>query len=1581
MNNIESKEQLWVSKEKLLTMVAEKISDLLKKENLSQKEIMDLIVLSIQYDDIKHWIENKKKDAIEDFDLEILSKIKNFLETNKANLTWIFVESLREFVSEMEQLNVQKNEEIVNVIRSIKQELDQVQKLDKRFIKRFAVPIWNKQIYFAEDVEKYFDIQSKDNGIRLVGYKDLPLMIDFSIKKQERINDFDLSEDSIEKTWSVDIDLLIRPKEWVNFYEDVNSLRKDVDKQIVYYSFKKNWKNYLGILSFRFDWTNVTDFKVITKEVENQFSNQELKEYADKVKEFKIVKESVNTIDGKEIGFTTELWNSLEKKYKDPNAFMGAVIFSEWEILKNYSNEFNIWRVDLTGWWTGDLWWLIVDKAKFDQLWLEKNFKKYYELIQKTGLSVYEVKKAVEDYLMYGDPDKLKNNDIKRYIDFLTDINRDNKITAYYEIFAENQINEFFNIILKEKGVNFVRNAIDRIIKLWGKPKTLDTAKFDKIYFWRGLTLLAQIPNWLSQFVLNENMTFKDVILYNQRLQEKFVRDFIETVLGPEKANEFFEKLDKKAGSLYQEFVKRYPQFKNNMNENNFKIAVKFAWANALYILQKHGNDIWGGNVNWKIRNKIINIIVDNISLGIVRDTNGNYIPGISLSKSIEKQLSNDLKWWLNVSLVNFVIPVVWISLWKDITNKEFTDWWESRKILNFGLSFAGPVSIWTVWIDKWISTTIERNYQNIRFFIEKLFDENWELKPIDISKLNWVEKTIYFMIKSIVWEEWLSKISPEWREKFIEEVSQIIWTVYRKIAYENNQWIHWAGWGLNIVFGILPLISKKYERIKVKYSESNKDLMKSTKLGVESRWIESKLKLEALKRYLLEYWLEYNWHNLVLNKDKLPKWTIIALGEGIDARKKGENIIIWGNLNKLEEYKILTWDGKELTIIELWKNGVVFNGDIPLVLNWVWKDTNWKIEDHINYVDNVSQITFPKEISYYTQTKENISNINIKNNLEEIEEKYRDLWNLIDESINANIWNGKVNWRELGNFLRKYYKELVNKYRNLDYNWVLNVIEKELLRKWSPFSFYIYFRFKEKTHSNLEAQKKIDKLREQIDNLINVGSVLEKQLFIEHFFDSLFKEENLKYKQWKEKYEVIKNKIEKFKQKYWIIEKDWWYFIKDKMFVKWETGKYELIDKKWTHKIAQIWQELFMEKLFLDIWDKNAAQVFHERYFARMSMADYDSKDLLVSKQLDTNFNRTAWWLNAIRNSIFSPEDLKRIEKSQEGQVKNLILWEDWKGIKSEKDINRLVDFYNQLESNQKPEWFKNLDPALKEKVKEFVYLAYEKNKYLEKPEMSKPYYRVNRIENKQILAYPYTFRPWVEWEEWAVPMVGYLKFVDLNWDWNFNKEDYIILDKNKINNVIEYLWKITPKVFKDSLKKILVNNGISEINDKDLKKLWKGEKVKFWNKNVKLDYKLALAKWWTCFNDWFVILNPKLIIKEEVKAKKIEEWEVVKETKLIVSSNGFEVESNTFGLIFGYRELEKPKKEEKNKPHSEPGEDKKPISVNDNTSSSVVTNESWQTTTFQSETWFQPEKESSNLTNEPWQTTTFQSEIWFQP
>ena len=66
------------------------------------------------------------------------------------------------------------------------------------------------------------------------------------------------------------------------------------------------------------------------------------------------------------------------------------------------------------------------------------------------------------------------------------------------------------------------------------------------------------------------------------------------------------------------------------------------------------------------------------------------------------------------------------------------------------------------------------------------------------------------------------------------------------------------------------------------------------------------------------------------------------------------------------------------------------------------------------------------------------------------------------------------------------------------------------------------------------------------------------------------------------------------------------------------------------------------------------------------------------------------------------------------------------------------------------------------------------------------------------------------------------------------------IVIDKNKMNDVVEYLWEITPSVFKESLKDILKN-----VEDEQLKKLWMGEEIKVGNKKVKLDYKLALAKW----------------------------------------------------------------------------------------------------------------------------------------
>ena len=257
------------------------------------------------------------------------------------------------------------------------------------------------------------------------------------------------------------------------------------------------------------------------------------------------------------------------------------------------------------------------------------------------------------------------------------------------------------------------------------------------------------------------------------------------------------------------------------------------------------------------------------------------------------------------------------------------------------------------------------------------------------------------------------------------------------------------------------------------------------------------------------------------------------------------------------------------------------------------------------------------------------------------------------------------------------------------------------------------------------------------------------------------------------------------------------------------------------------------LQKRWVNIWDKKT-----QKYMRKLSMKQFDSSDL------DNNlaYNRTAGFARTLRDEVFWKK-----HSTFEGHL--MIKWkEDLKQV--------LTDTQNFKQNNELPEWANNLSKGQKDKLWAFYIYMLANNKYINDGNFDKPTYKTAEAED--IIAFPFTYKLNVKWEEGHVPIAWMVELVDRNWDWNIDENDYEKIDETI--QIREYMFSMLSEKLKEKLKQAIWKVYNIELGNDELRQLFINKKL---NKNwqdIEIDYKVALAKWWPCFNTALILKDLKI-------------------------------------------------------------------------------------------------------------------------
>ena len=1366
------------------------------------------------------------------------------------------------YINEIQKIDWEMSKELLNEVNQIRQSIISFDY--KNFLPEKLFVDNDHYISIPKTMTKKFNIKVKKwsfDELKVVfSWKtdDLPLNISYDISKNDEKDVWNYS------LWFWDV----KAKKWVNIYKNNNH-------DLVMYSFEKNWKNYIGIVKAYLDqnrW-NIKDFNVVTKPVEKKYTEKELKDYFDKVYDswmfdktwYTVERHTVVRVWDVNIALDEKAYDELKKQYSNEENLKSAVKLLEAKIAQNESiiQHFDIWLLDKSWFWTWNIMWVVVTLDWLSKAWLLKwkgSLDSYYDTISKLYISPAEIDNMVKNMNMYDiEKDKLA---------WLCDFNNswlvwDNKEVSFWE----KQV--------YEKLVKLPKKVKDKKIKeikeFVGFSEWDENNVFDKVYFKRWIDFLvnAYWPLVLSRY-LSTDESLKDSIYHNYEIGKKRLEKTLDNLMTKEQVKEFNKQVNLKTSEIMKEISRLLKKdVSNSEMADEFKNAISYAWLNALYIIETNRKDTVWGSLNFVINDDIISNVIKSISVWIV-NTNKWVYAGINLWKTFKLYESQDKKTkvsaWYN--LVNFVIPIANIWVEHDFSNTDIDKFNDSTKTILIHAWLLFPWIAGSIWYKFNKAEKIDQKVNKFNDFTEKIKSKIMDCKSIDCDVFDLnnydsnVEKIAIKWLKNFLEKIDFYKIKKSAQKKEILDnaISSIVRN-YKTLQYLSSKWTDlseiWLIWA--VIFPI-PYIKTTTINVRYKYSWKNKIYLGDYMVDINNDNINKSKIINSVKDLKEYIWIpiELNKWKLVIDTKDLSKGTYISFGKDIQAVFKNWKIIIWWDISALKKYKFDA-PGKKLNFIWFWKDSI-----------WLWIDWNVKISWKYFYKwDKKTTYNLDSKVNKEIVWLWNSMNINdqYKKELETFE--WEKLARLIDKSFDWSIFvSDAVNIPSVDKSAKNInweWTKFINNFKSWNILDTLSYLRNTMLKRlpWDNYTPLAYFMKK----INKISQKDLDSIRKWLDEVINNKDEIKWRIILEKFINNFFIDKYIKNKK---DYEKIQSEVNNVLSKHWIKETYWQYILPD-------------------GKTVLKWQELYLSSVVNSLWDKKWAEIIKKWYTIRMSMKDFDTKNLF-DKAI---YNREAWFERTLRNEIFFSNLLNSWKKvvlwdalNNSDWFKNLDSWtqdniRQYLSIKWESGIHKEHILSEQILS-WRTNWLRNLPDNIQNKFKLFASIIVASHNYINKEQLNNPTYKT--VDVKNIIAFPYTYKLWSK--HTSIPIYWVTKAVDTDWNWIFDKNDYEVIDNKEVRN---YMFDMFPSKFKNNFKKLIKDWFGKNLSDEELKTLFI-EKELDW---INIDYDVILFKWWTCFNTaiwikWLKINWLELSLN------------VVDSTISLMNDSDIDVTNNMFGVWY---------------------------------------------------------------------------------
>jgi len=1366
-------------------------------------------------------------------------QIKHKFENTAKQIEKTHPKESQKAQEELQNIDKQKHQEQQEVINTTQKELKNHQTVILTDQKLKEILVKNEKWEFipvkiAKWIDDKFTVESKKKHKIEFHSKDDLIPFNFNINVTTILVKDDNDDIETDLLWNIKYKynfwLDLPKKEWVNFYKKEVSWDKNINQ--VYYSFKKEWKIYLWVIWFNFNSDNwqITNFRTSVKEIKNYnkiLTKKELKKYEDSIYDTWIFDSDwytieswtiINNVNHMDVGTWEKTYDKLKEKYSDENNLKLALKLIWTKIATNTDLRINfpVWWADKEWIWTWDILWAIITLKWLKESWLDKELKFLYEQIDKWTITKYEIDYITKDMERYPNIEKFKT---KEKIKWLSDINDSGKIGDMTNtIIWEKTIFENMNN-LPEGKINW---KITEILSLSGCPDELKNTYFAKAYFYRWLKMLNLSPLALQKY-LSGKMSLKQVEQESLKLQKESRHKMLVYYVWEKKAEELESKMKWKYVELAQELNKRLPEkYKNDPTIlERLKNSIDYVWMTAAYIDHTRKQDtIW-----WAVNFGTDWGIIDNLSLWVVSN-NWQLIPWIALSKSFTKKFSEKLSsiwiWW---TLVNGVIPLLSVSASHDFNNSGLKDWTSSSKKIIWSVWTAFPIMFWSLWYNFGRAGQMEYKEAKLDSVLNRMFAKlkNGEkLKEKDYTDK--YEKELVRSINSMLESMNISEFSKPQKEEIYKTIKQGIEQNYSHLTIESNKWTRLSEVGL--IWAVIPLVYAKMESIKVKYSldkNSSSHLVDGIN-DIEKNWkhekiISLKWLKSQLEKILWESIVEIKEWNIFLNLDNIPKWTILAFGNGLTTKIVWNKLKIWWSLSgNIVSTKINTpW--KHSNIIWIW--GWFFtewfgkNRQSKLTFsNSLEKNNEWKID--LSWFNDSEKVD---KLKIALGAKKEIL---LDNQYLEEQERFKRSWlyKLIENNIDGWIFVSTSNKVDVSKFLKEY-SHLVLLSKEYNYNEAIDYISTTIFRRWSSISSFIC--------NSRWWQKQLNKMRTELNGIKNSKDNIKKQIVVEKILNNFFLDKHIKTKS---NYLLIKKNVEDWFNKFWIKYTESWYKLPDHILKKISKKN----KKNWgiQNWIVKIWKELILESVFEKIWEKILSETIHKWYTARMSMKEFDTIDLAET----TSYNRTAWFLRSVRNELLWWQNTLGWHLD--------ITWVKW--VKRIEHVSKSI-----LSKTSQPVWFTKLDTNTKDKVMAFCNIVIAGEKYISKKWFEKSTIYKN-ISVSNIIAFPFTYKLAVHNEHGHVPMYWRTDLVDVNQDGKFDENDYTEINSKEVN---QYIYSMLSSKFKDSLQDIIKEKKWIILTGKQLESLFVNKHLTINNKTINISYKTIFTKWWECFNSTLAMID----------------------------------------------------------------------------------------------------------------------------